>query len=293
MKLSLLHRTVFEYGEAARDNLNEVRISPLRTFNQDCDFFVLKIIPATRVRSYYDLYSNLVHQFEISHSHTRLVIEARSVVTTRSPVDYEALPYGASHADLAECRFDENCHPFLLESRYVQRTPEMWREALDIRGSSDDVFQTSYAVMEFIFSNCTYQAGVTDSGTDAAHVFKVRSGVCQDFAHLMLAYCRSLGIPARYVSGYVWDPGHEAGHDAMRGSQASHAWVEVFVPGRGWIGLDPTNNKVVNDQYILIATGRDYDDVAPVRGTFYGGGHHRTMQIHVEVRRLNGAKPGI
>ena len=73
----------------------------------------------------------------------------------------------------------------------------------------------------------------------------------------------------------------------MRGSQASHAWVEVFIPTRGWVGLDPTNNKVVNDQYVLIATGRDYDDVAPVRGTFYGGGHHRSMEVHVDVRRLD------
>ncbi|NNC89750.1 MAG: transglutaminase family protein [Akkermansiaceae bacterium] len=285
MKLSILHRTTFLYGEPARDNVNEVRICPLHTFSQNREFFVLKVIPATRLRTYYDLFSNLVYQFGISHAHSRLVIEARSLITTESRVDYEALPYGVSHAALAACDSDEGCHQFLVDSKFVQRTPEIWREAMDIRGDSTDVFQTCYALMAFIFERCVYQAGITDSETDAQHVFIYKSGVCQDFTHLMLAYCRALGIPARYVSGYVWDPGHDRGSEVMRGSQASHAWAEVFIPDHGWIGMDPTNNKVVNDQYVVISIGRDYEDVAPVHGSFYGGGQHRSMSVQVDVRK--------
>ena len=93
-------------------------------------------------------------------------------------------------------------------------------------------------------------------------------------------------IPARYVSGYIWDPSEGGTEKVMIGSQASHAWVEVYLPKFGWVGLDPTNNKVVNEQYIRIAIGRDYDDVAPIRGTFYGGGKRRTMQVIVNVKRI-------
>lgn len=287
MRYSVVHRTSFLYSEPARDNVNEVRLCPLATPGQAPEFFVLNVVPATRLRRYTDLFSNPVHHFELAHPHSRLVIEARSRVEVGRRVDYEELPYGSSHRDLPSLRSRDECHEFLQDSTYVRRSPEIWREAIDIQDSSTDVFQTAYALMSAIYEKCSYEPGITDSTTTAQHVFEVKRGVCQDFAHLLLAYCRCLGIPARYVSGYIWD----RGHDVMRGSQASHAWVEVFLPQAGWIGLDPTNNKVVNEQYIVIATGRDYDDVAPVRGTFYGGGHHRAMQVHVEVRRLGHDDP--
>ena len=148
------------------------------------------------------------------------------------------------------------------------------------------VFQAAYVLMESIYQSCTYQPGITDANTTVDTFFHQRSGVCQDFAHLMIAYCRSLGIPARYMSGYIYDPALE-GAKGMRGSHASHAWVEIFLPESGWIGFDPTNNKVINDQYVAIATGRDYADIAPVHGTFYGGGNHRSMHVEVDVRRLD------
>ena len=288
MKYSVTHRTTFQYSEPARDNVNEVRLGPLPTAHQAPDFFLLNVIPATRLRKFTDLFSNPVHQFELVHPHNRLVIESRSIVSVGNTVHYDDLPYGISHHDLPALRRSEECHEFLQDSTYVRRSPEIWRKAIDIMGESTDVFQTAYALMQSIYEECSYVAGVTDSTTTAQAAFEVKRGVCQDFAHLLLAYCRCLNIPARYASGYIWDPGHDRGKDVMRGSQASHAWVEVFIPTHGWVGLDPTNNKVVNEQYVLVATGRDYDDVAPVRGTFYGGGHHRSMQVHVEVRRLNG-----
>lgn len=266
-------------GVPGLENVNKVRICPLHTFGQQLEFFVLKVIPATRLRTYYDLFSNPVCQFGISNPHSRLVIESRAIVCTTSRVDYAALPFGTDFFGLAAGNSDESCHEFLVASKFVPRSPEIWREALDIRGDALDVFQTACKIMNFIFSNRTYQPGVTDSGTDSLHVFRARRGVCQDFAHLMIRYCRALGIAARYVSGHVWDPGHASGHDLMRGAQASHAWVETLIPGHGWIGLDPTNNKIVNDQHVVIAIGRDYEDVAPAHGTFYGGGHHRSMHV--------------
>ena len=291
MKYSVTHRTTFEYGEPARDNVNEVRLTPLATASQAPEFFLLNVIPATRVRTYTDLFSNPVHHFEHVGPHTRLVIESRSTVSVGPRVDYADLPYGIDHAALPKLRGDEICHPFLQDSTYVSRSPEIWREAIDLQDGSTDVFQTAYNLMAGIHDSCTYQPGVTDSTTTAQHVFEVKRGVCQDLTHLLLAYCRSLHIPARYVSGYLWDPGPDAGQELMRGAQASHAWVEIYLPEHGWLGLDPTNSKVVNEQYIAIATGRDYEDIAPVRGTFYGGGHHRTMHVQVDVRRIARGEP--
>ena len=287
MKLSVTHRTTFRYGEPARDNVNQVRLEPLTTRHQRPEFFLLNVLPATRLRRYLDLWFNPVHYFELVAPHTRLVVESRSVVEVDTSVDYEALPYGSLHQDLPALRKSEECYEFLRNSTYVTLFPELWREAIDIRNGSPDVFQTAYALMQSVFDGCSYEPGLTDSDTSAREVFQERRGVCQDFAHLLTAYCRALEIPARYVSGYIWDPGHASGHEVMRGAQASHAWVEVYLPGQGWIGLDPTNNKVVNDQYVAIAIGRDYDDIAPVRGTFYGGGHHRTMDVHVDVVKLS------
>ena len=279
--LSVKHRTVFTYSEPARENVNEVRVCPLANSTQHPEFFVLKVVPATRLRKYNDLFANPVHQFEINSPHRKLVIESRAIVTVGNRVDYEAMPYGVTTSELPALLENHECCEFLGESTYVRVSPEVWREAIDVKGDVDDVFQTAYDLMQSVYERCEYLPGVTTAETHADEVFQAKRGVCQDFAHLLIAYCRSLQIPARYVSGYLWDPGH---NHLLRGVQASHAWVEIYLPGHGWIGLDPTNNKVVNEQYVAVATGRDYDDVTPVRGTFYGGGHHRGMEVVVEVK---------
>jgi transglutaminase-like putative cysteine protease len=132
--------------------------------------------------------------------------------------------------------------------------------------------------MKFVHGRSTYKSGVTTVGTTSEQFFANPTGVCQDYTHLMIALCRALKIPARYVSGYLF----EASPGQMRGAQASHAWCEVLMPGHGWHGMDPTNDRLVDEHYIALATGRDYDDVAPVKGTFFGGGH-RQMNVVVTV----------
>lgn len=133
-----------------------------------------------------------------------------------------------------------------------------------------------------------YRSGATTVSTHASEVIRNRTGVCQDFAHAMIALCRAVGIPARYVSGYFYDTSR--GH-SLRGSEASHAWAEVYIDKFGWIGLDPTNNKVIDDTYIVIATGRDYRDVTPVVGTYYGSGKS-IMDVTVRVDRLSAPASG-
>ena len=130
VKYSILHRTTFRYGQAAWDNVNEVRLCPLSTPNQGLDFFILKVVPAIRLRRYTDLFSNPVHHFELNPRHHQLVVEARSHVSVRRFLDYEHLPYGSPHCDLSTLRMRDECWEFLNDSTYVQRAPEIWREAL-------------------------------------------------------------------------------------------------------------------------------------------------------------------
>ncbi|MCB1087136.1 MAG: transglutaminase family protein, partial [Verrucomicrobiae bacterium] len=285
MRLRVHHRTEYHYTSPVTDSINELRLCPQNTRWQTCESSFISVLPSARLSHYEDLNFNTVHHFEVPQVHQRLVIDSRATVTTREKVDFERLPYGFSHRDLPNCRRLEECHPYLQDSAYVERTPEVWRQALDIQGISDDVFQTSYAIMEHIFQNYTYRSGSTTVSTHASEVVERRTGVCQDFAHAMVALCRAIGIPARYVSGYFFDATRD---HHLRGSEASHAWAEIYIEGSGWIGLDPTNNKVVDGTYIVLATGRDYRDVAPVVGSYYGAGRS-AMVVSVKVERITEA----
>ncbi|MFL2450531.1 MAG: transglutaminase domain-containing protein [Verrucomicrobiales bacterium] len=283
-KYSIIHKTTFSYSEEARENVNQVRLKPLNGYYQNLDFYLLTVLPATKLTEYPDLFGNSVHYFEVNSPHKKLQIESRSTVSIEAVVDYKNLPYGSKHDDLLGLIERDDCYEFLNGSTYVNWPISLWKEALDVKDNSEDVFQTCYSLMTFVYNVCFYCTESTTAETTAYEVFNDKRGVCQDFAHLLIAYCRSIKIPARYVSGYIWDPSGGSGENAMIGSQASHAWVEVYVPNAGWIGLDPTNNKIVNEQYVKIAIGKDYDDVAPIRGTFYGGGKRRTMEVKVDVR---------
>jgi transglutaminase-like putative cysteine protease len=281
MHLRVHHRTEYRYPTLVTESVNELRLRPADGRWQTCESSIISVFPPVRLTHYDDLHRNRVHHFEISAPHDRLVVESRATVTTREKVDFERLPYGFLHADLDQCRRTDECHPFLQDSAYVSRDPGIWREALDIQGGSQDVFQTGYAIMEHIFRRYVYRSGSTSVSTHASEVIERKTGVCQDFAHAMIALCRSIGIPARYVSGYFFDATRD---QSLRGSEASHAWVEIYIVGSGWIGLDPTNLKVVDATYIVLATGRDYGDVAPVRGVYLGAGSSELL-VTVKVER--------
>ncbi|MEM7143544.1 MAG: transglutaminase family protein [Verrucomicrobiota bacterium] len=280
MKLRVHHRTEYTYESPVTQSVNELRLRPLNTRAQLCLSSFISVLPPTRLLHYHDLFRNTVHRFEIPEAHNRLVVESRCLVERHTEVDFDNLPYGSLHEDLPYCRQLTECHEFLQGSFFVELSPEMWRQAIDVRDHSKDVFQTSYAIMRYIFDEYQYDSAATNVSTHANEVFVNRKGVCQDFAHVMLGMCRSIGIPARYVSGYFLDT--TKGH-RMRGSDASHAWVEVYLSAQdNWVGLDPTNNQVVDDRYIKLATGRDYRDAAPIEGTYWGGGGTR-LSVRVTV----------
>ena len=280
MKLRIQHRTEYLYTSAVRSNSNEIRLRPPATPWQACGFFMLKVLPSTRLKQYHDFHHNGVHHFEIEESHQRLVIEAQSTVTTVRRGEEEVVP--CSFVAWGQYRESEEGGLYVGHSRYVRFNPQLWKAALDVRDECDDIFRTAQGLNHFVYDNCRYQAGVTTVETTSEDFFVGRVGVCQDFAHLLLAMCRSLGIPARYVSGYLYD--EKRGH--LRGAHESHAWVEVYVPNRGWVGLDPTNRQGVDERYITLAVGRDYEDAAPVKGSYMGAGT-RTMKVAVSVERLD------
>ena len=280
MKLQVVHRTHYAYADAVAQNYNELRLQPISDSAQNCDSFILKILPATRLSHFLDFYLNYVHYFEIPEPHQTLTIESVSRVSTTSaslPDDAETAPMGR----LPECLRMEKCYDFLQASTFVALSPEVWKLALDTSDGQKDVWRAAVAIRRFIHGNFEYMPKSTTVSTHMLEVLKLRCGVCQDFAHLMLGMCRAIRIPARYVSGYLYN----GPLDKLVGAQASHAWCEVYVPDVGWRGLDPTNNRAADDHYIKVATGRDYADIVPVKG-HYKGTANRTMSVDVRVTAL-------
>ncbi|AOS43382.1 Transglutaminase-like superfamily protein [Lacunisphaera limnophila] len=281
MKLHVLHRTRFKYGANVHESFNEARLQPVTAGAQVCHSFVLKVLPTSRLSHYLDFHLNYVHLFEVNQPHTDLMVEANSVVTTG---DEATLPAGLTPAPmsrLAECARLERCYDFLQSSTYVEVSAELWRLAIDATDGQTDVWQAAQAVMRYINREFRYQPAVTHAHTHMREVLEKRAGVCQDFAHVMLGLCRALKIPARYVSGYLYN----GPADQLKGAQASHAWVEVYVLGHGWCGLDPTNNRAADSHYVKVATGRDFADVSPLKGT-YRGTAKRELTVDVLVSRL-------
>ncbi len=277
MRLHVLHRTTYHYASPVRDSYNEVRLKPLTNEHQTCTAYLLKVLPAAHLSHYTDFHANNVHFFEMSAAHDSLMIESTATVATINnalALDAASLPL----ARVAECARMERCFDFVQESTHVERSPEAWRLALDVTSGCAEMWQAAVALMRYVHGTFTYVPLATSVHTHMREVLADRRGVCQDFAHVLIGLCRALQIPALYVSGYLYN----GPRDHLLGAQASHAWVEVFLPGIGWRGLDPTNNQVTDDRYIKLAVGRDYADVPPLQG-HYKGTTERKMIVEVLV----------
>ncbi len=281
MRLKICHLTSYRYSSPVSENFNEVRLQPVSDERQVSHGFELITRPAARVRRYHDFHLNLVDHFHLTERHDRLEVEARSEVTTFGQVAHlaaAAFPLGR----LGECLRLEHCYDFLQRSEYVSLEVQVWRLAQDAVAGLDDAWQAAVALNRFVYREFTYDPTATSASTPTTEVLRHRRGVCQDFAHVLLGLCRSVGIPARYVSGYVYT-GEEMG---WRGQLASHAWVEVFLPGHGWLALDPTNNRPADDHHVKVAVGRDYADAAPLRGSFQGPADQE-MTIELQIQRVD------
>ncbi len=273
MKWEIIHRTSYAYASPVRDSFNEVRLQPFSNETQTVDYFLLKVLPAARLRHHHDFFSNVVHHFEIPEPHTTLMIESNLRVTTRPRPPLAATETPWPLARIGEAARETRVFDFLQDSRFVELSPEVWRLALDITDGVADTWQAALALMNFVHGQLKYESNSTNVHTHARDVLKERRGVCQDFAHVLISLCRTLKIPALYVSGYL----------ATESASATHAWVEVLIPGAGWIALDPTHNRQTDETYVKIAVGRDYADVPPLSGN-YKGTTDRQMQVQVSIK---------
>lgn len=277
--LAVTHLTEYRYPEPTWDSFNEVRLYPIDDHCQSLLSFALELSPDTAVRSHDDYYGTRVHEFHIPEVHRRLTIQARSsVVTYPRPA-----PIAVSARSLAELR--PRFFEFLAPTRRVP-LDRNWAAAMQAPTLPPDGDVVLYlaGLTRHLHGFFTYRQEVTKIDTPVADFVRAGVGVCQDYTHAMLALCRMLGIPSRYVSGYL-----ETTLGVNLGSDASHAWVEAYLPGSGWVGFDPTNGVAVGQTYVKVGHGRDYDDVAPVKGIRRGGG---TESLRVAVSVLREAAPG-
>lgn len=288
MRLGVTHTTSYQYSQPARDSINELKLTPENTSRQSLEKCELQVAPDADLQESRDLFGNRLHQFTVEEPHTKLIITAKSVVETQAYPHLVYRCYKTERCPPSSFQEDDSLRDYLSESACVPRDPETWREALDIQTRADPTWAGLFdAIRNHIFETCIYREQIVHAMRTSTEVQRERTGTCQDFAHLMLAYLRLLNYPARYCSGYLYDPGLEQQKEAeLIGSGVTHAWVEAFIPDIGWVGIDPTNRCWVNDHYITLAVGRDYHDIVPIKGSLLGGGKERKLDVSVRVQAV-------
>jgi transglutaminase-like putative cysteine protease len=236
-----------------------------------------------------DFFENDLVCFSIQKSHSELLVKSDSEVEIDTPawnnVDPDQTPAWENVVEqLQRPDMAEDIRQFYLESTYITFIAGMREYALQSFTPGRPVMQAMLDLNRRIFSDFTYMSGFTEISTPLRDVFEYKKGVCQDFAHFGIGCLRSLGLAARYMSGYI-ETIAPPGKEKLVGSDASHAWLALYIPDTGWVEFDSTNNLIVNDQHIRVAVGRDFADVAPLKGIVYSGGGQK-MVVRVDVKRL-------
>jgi transglutaminase-like putative cysteine protease len=287
MRFDIRNRTVFSYTGQVVESQNELRACPVTDDCQRLLDYRVTISPAARVFSHVDYWGTRVDSFGIRRSHTSMEVVAEASVETRPrPLPTAAPRFEAlARSDFIDAHIEYlQPGPHTEWGQGVVAAAERQREL-----AGPDVVGVVLAVHRFVGSTLAYTVGATEVGTPVEQVLAGGAGVCQDYAHLAVAMCRSLGIPARYVSGYLFTDDDAAGHDpgADAVTVQTHAWFEAAIPGWGWLALDPTNGQLVGERHVSIGHGRSYDDVQPLRGVFLGPADSQVLPA-VEIRRVEG-----
>jgi len=284
MKYHILHKNVFQYESFVEQSWNTIRLKPRNNETQRLITYDLTISPVSMISEYHDIWHNNIGSFFIAQPHQELVIESKSVVSVQKApyifhLHYSDAMRGIFHSEM----FREHYMPYLMKSSFTTLTNEQLQTIIQEVGTLQESNPVRFAcnVMTYLYHNIRYDPEATTVNTPAHEAFSLKAGVCQDFTHIMISILRHFHIPARYISGYLYV---EKG-DGLVGETATHAWVEIMVPGIGWVGLDPTNNVEVLDKHIIISVGRDYRDVSPVEGVYHGGNH--TLDVSVLVEKIN------
>ena len=286
MFYTIRHLTKFRYASPVSESVMETRMHPRTDNSQRCLNFQLSVSPRCRVFSYRDHLGNQIHHFDIPAPHDQLTIVAESLVDLRPPQELPARLAPESWAELDAVVASEDSWEMLLPSEFAKPTPLLGEfiQRFEVC-RRDDPLTILKQLNEGMAAVIEYVPKSTRVNSPIDEALRNRKGVCQDFAHIMITLARGLGIPCRYVSGYL----HSRKHDADRSlAGATHAWVEAMLPHLGWVGFDPTNRVLVGERHIRTAIGRDYSDVPPTRGTFRG---QTSSELIVAVRVTFSAEP--
>ncbi|MHA4843019.1 transglutaminase family protein [Flavitalea antarctica] len=281
-RFKIHHITKYSYQVPVRDSANQIMLYPVKDLYQDVSKQELHITGNPPIDTYIDYYGNEVGSFMHAQPHAELRIESKIEVFTHSRV----IPQDSHSKEdqweqLKRLRSTVPYIDFLKQERFESQG-ELKAIADSIDSKSITPLQACIRLNGYVYKNFKYIQGVTSVESTVEEVWKLKAGVCQDFAQVLSVMLRMIDVPARYVSGYVCP-----NRNGMRGEGATHAWVEAYIPYYGWLGLDPTNNVVTNDLHVRLAVGRSFNDCSPVKGTYKGTSNHK-LEVGVSVSYEDG-----
>ncbi|MBX3254167.1 MAG: transglutaminase family protein [Chitinophagaceae bacterium] len=270
------HVTRYEYDRPVRESINEIKIYPFVCREQETLQHDIQITGNPKVELFTDYWGNKAGNFNVLYPHAMLTIESRLVVRTTQSSQL-SINFHSSFEELQK-EIERNLQLIeLREPEQVKHSPLIYQMAGQMMMPGKSVALIAEQFSEYIFKNFKYIKGITNIETTVDEILEHRAGVCQDFAHLLLQLLRVAGIPARYVSGYICP-----NKSGMRGEGATHAWVDAWIPGYGWAGIDPTNNVWVTNNHIKLSVGRHFKDCTPIKGAFKGPARQK-LSVHVSV----------
>ncbi|EIJ43487.1 transglutaminase-like enzyme, predicted cysteine protease [Beggiatoa alba B18LD] len=295
MKYRVTHKTLYSYNAPVSLCHNEAHLSPRSSLYQTCLKSKLSVKPIPAIQyEHVDYFGNSVSYFAIQSPHKVLTVTAISEVdinqlpltpaAIKSSPSWESVRHSLQDRQQLQTAMIE-AREYLLDSPFIPFHPQLKTFAEVSFTPNRPILEASLDLMQRIFTEFKYDPSFTTIVTPVLDVLEHKRGVCQDFAHLMIGCLRALGLAARYVSGYL-ETLPPTGQVKLQGSDASHAWLAVYVPELGWIDFDPTNNQIPMNQHITTAWGRDYSDVTPLKGVIFGGGDHM-LTVAVDVERID------
>lgn len=278
------HLTHYRYDRPVRESTNQIKIFPAVYNGQETTRHQLLITGEPFINRFTDYWGNEVGWFTLNDSHDELRIDSQVIVKTTLHTQNPLVTSRFSDWEIIRHEIDKELQLLdLSRPESIAASDKIEAIVHELRHSRDTPAIFIQRCSEYIFDHFNYEKGITTVETTLDEILEHQMGVCQDFAHVLLQILRSEGIPARYVSGYICP-----NKDGARGAGATHAWVEVWLPGSGWVGIDPTNNTWVSDQHVCLAVGRHFDDCSPVKGTFKGPANQE-LSVYLSVSYEDGS----
>lgn len=281
-KFKIRHITAYQYEDTVRDSANQIMLYPIEDDFQQIQQHTIAVSGLPKLSIHKDYFGNRVGTFTHAHPHQNLRIDSQLQVTTVTRLLPEInQSIEEQWNELERLKYSLGIIDF-LKSEKVESLPDIQLLIDAEKCRACTPLQTAQHFSEYVHKTFDYKKGITTVETTLDEIWKLKSGVCQDFAHMLLALLRLSKIPARYVSGYICP-----NKNGMRGEGATHAWVEAYIPFYGWLGIDPTNNCIANETHVRLAVGKNFSDCSPVKGTYRGTSNH-TLEVTVSVSYEDG-----